>query len=127
MKEFEKKMLLSEQEYNCLMDMFKDIVSESFEQTNYYYDTRLGTMRKQNTTVRIRKTTEIMPKTREALVFFIGVLRDLGCFMNGKIPFGVYDAEDCPFEAGGAVIGRVTMKVLPSPSWLSTLTDPPHR
>ena len=55
MKEFEKKMLLSEQEYNCLMDMFKDIVSESFEQTNYYYDTRLGTMRKQNTTVRIRK------------------------------------------------------------------------
>ena len=55
MKEFEKKMLLSEQAYNCLMDMFKDIVSESFEQTNYYYDTRLGMMRKQNTTVRIRK------------------------------------------------------------------------
>lgn len=55
MKEFEKKMLLSEQEYNCFLEIFKELMSEPFEQTNYYYDTRLGTMRKQNTTVRIRK------------------------------------------------------------------------
>ena len=54
-KEHEFKMLLTNREYQFLLQLFDHLMTESEAQTNYYYDTRDEAMRKNNVTVRVRE------------------------------------------------------------------------
>ena len=62
-KENEFKLMLVENEYNYLMSIFRSIVVKSGLQTNYYYDTMDGLLRKENVTVRVRQTADKLEGT----------------------------------------------------------------
>lgn len=54
-KEHELKMLISLDDFRRLKSFFGFLPNKTISQTNYYYDTRNGVMRRENTTVRVRK------------------------------------------------------------------------
>ena len=54
MTECEKKLLLSEEAYNALMERFSSAQKQIITQVNYYFDTDDFAMNRQNTTCRIR-------------------------------------------------------------------------
>ncbi len=54
-KEHELKMMLTKDEHHFLLRFFDKLMVESGLQTNYYYDTRDGAMRKRNVTIRVRQ------------------------------------------------------------------------
>lgn len=62
-QENEFKLILTEKEYNHLMCIVKSIVVKSGWQTNYYYDTMDGLLRKENATVRVRQTADKLEGT----------------------------------------------------------------
>ena len=53
--EHEVKMLLTRMEYEQIIQVFEKLPCKDIFQTNYYYDTNNQMLRKQNTTMRIRK------------------------------------------------------------------------
>ena len=54
-EENELKLMLSDKEYDMLMQSLLPIMTKRLQQTNYYYDTKNELMRKDNVTVRIRQ------------------------------------------------------------------------
>lgn len=54
MTEYEKKLLLSEEAYNALMEQFSSSRKPIVTQVNYYFDTDDFAMNRRNTTCRIR-------------------------------------------------------------------------
>jgi len=65
MLEFEKKVMLTEEEYNCLMKL-KDIFVDSFVQANYYYDSDDYEMNAMGITCRIREKDGVYQATIKA-------------------------------------------------------------
>ena len=101
--EHEKKLLISEREYKLLQSIFSH--SKSYDQTNFYYDTKNNTFNAARTTIRIRLKNGEFTGTKKAHI--VGEESTEESFRISELPYG-FGADGKYVTLKGSLITKRT-------------------